>query len=134
MEVWVIGALLFAGIVAYFVILIRLAEWRRSAKLRRKDEQRHAEQLEWRRSGRLPPRWGDLLAAALRQALHAPAWALWLALVLAGAMVLRYGLLAALRWLIWIPRMARSRVAYAVLPPADFAPSGETIAAFTADL
>ena len=57
MEVWVIGALFFAGIVAYFVILIRLAEWRRSAKLRRKDERRHAEQLEWRRTGRLPVRY-----------------------------------------------------------------------------
>jgi hypothetical protein len=30
--------------------------------------------------------------------------------------------------------MARERVAYAVLPPADFAPSAEAIAAFTADL
>ena len=57
MEVWVIGALLFVGIVAYFVILIRLAEWRRGAKLRRKDERRHAEQLEWRRTGRLPVRY-----------------------------------------------------------------------------
>ena len=83
---------------------------------------------------RQPPSWGDILAAGLRQALHAPVCAFWLALVLLGVVVVRYGLLEALRWLIWIPRMARSRVAYAVLPQADFAPSGETIAAFTADL
>ncbi|PZS33215.1 MAG: hypothetical protein DLM58_08230 [Pseudonocardiales bacterium] len=83
---------------------------------------------------RRPPTWGEVLAAGLRQVPHAPAWALWLALMLAGVLVVRYGALEALRWLYWIPRMARSRVAYAVLPPADFAPSADAIAAFTADL
>ncbi len=47
---------------------------------------------------------------------------------------LRYGVLEAVRWLWLIPRMARERVAYAVLPKPDFAPSPEAVAAFTADL
>jgi len=61
-------------------------------------------------------------------------WALRGFLVLLAFVVLPYGLLEAFRWLWLIPRMARERVAYAVLPPADFAPSAEAIAAFTADL
>jgi hypothetical protein len=72
------------------------------------------------------------LTAALGRAV-AP-WAfrgLWVLLLF---VVLRYGVLGAVRWLWLIPRMARERVAYAVLPPADFAPSAEAIAAFTADL
>ncbi len=57
MEVWVIGTLLFAGLVAYFVLLMALAQWRRSGRLRNRDERRHAEQLEWRRRGQLPARY-----------------------------------------------------------------------------
>jgi hypothetical protein len=57
----------------------------------------------------------------------------WL-LVLAGVLFLRYVLLEAVRWLWLIPRMARERVAYVVLPPSNFAPLPEAIAAFTAGL
>jgi hypothetical protein len=85
-------------------------------------------------SGRRPPTGVEALRWWLSWLFHTPAWALWLGWGLVGLLVLRYGVLEALRWLIWIPRMARERTAYAVLPPADFAPSAEAIAAFTADL
>jgi hypothetical protein len=83
---------------------------------------------------RPPPSWGEVLATGLGEAPHLPVWTLWLVLTLAGALFARYVVLEAARWLWLIPRMAHERVAYAVLPPASFAPSAEAIAAFTADL
>jgi hypothetical protein len=83
---------------------------------------------------RRAPTGAEALRWWLSWPLHVPAGALWLVLLVVGLLGARYGLLEAVRWLIWIPRMARSRVAYAVLPPADFSPSAEVIAAFTADL
>ncbi|MDQ6791208.1 MAG: hypothetical protein M3075_11250 [Candidatus Dormibacteraeota bacterium] len=83
---------------------------------------------------RRPPTGTEALRWWLSWLLHTPSWTTWAVLLLLGLLVVRYGVLEALRWLIWIPRMARERVAYAVLPPEDFAPSAEAIAAFTADL
>jgi len=53
------GALLFmaVAVAAVYVLATRLGGVRKSAQLQRKNEQRHAEQLEWRRSGRLPARY-----------------------------------------------------------------------------
>jgi hypothetical protein len=76
---------------------------------------------------------------------EAPAWLLARALPMLGHMapvvvplavllLLGYVGLEVLRWTVLIPRMRRSRVAYAVLPPPDFAPKPEAIAAFTAHL
>src|SRR5207302_8600277 len=54
-----IGALLVlaAGVFALMVLGIRLGGVRQSGQLRRKDERRHAEQLDWRRTGQLPARY-----------------------------------------------------------------------------
>jgi hypothetical protein len=50
--------LLMAGLVfALMVLGIRLGGVRQSGQLRRKDERRHAEQLDWRRTGQLPARY-----------------------------------------------------------------------------
>ena len=53
------GALLVlaAGVFALMVLGIRLGGVRQSGQLRRKDERRHAEQLDWRRTGQLPARY-----------------------------------------------------------------------------
>src|SRR5256885_17026470 len=45
------------ALVILYALGLRLGGARRSAKLRRKDERRHAEQLEWRRTGRPPVRY-----------------------------------------------------------------------------
>src|SRR3989442_11051805 len=45
------------GLVALYLIGLRLGGGRKTQQLRRKDVQRHAEQLDWRRSGRLPARY-----------------------------------------------------------------------------
>jgi hypothetical protein len=53
------GALLLmaVGVVAVYVVATRLGGVRKSGQLQRRDERRHAEQLEWRRSRRLPARY-----------------------------------------------------------------------------
>jgi hypothetical protein len=45
------------GVAVLYVIALRLGGAHKTGQLRRKDEQRHAEQLEWRRSGRMPARY-----------------------------------------------------------------------------
>jgi hypothetical protein len=85
-------------------------------------------------SGRKPPTGVDALRWWLSWAAQGAPWLLWALLLLGAFVFVRYGVLEAVRWLWLIPRMARERTAYAVLPPADFAPSAEAIAAFTADL
>jgi hypothetical protein len=85
-------------------------------------------------SGRKPPTGVDALRWWLSWGTHGAPWVLWGLLLLGTFAVVRYGVLESVRWLWLIPRMARERTAYAVLPPADFAPSAEAIAAFTADL
>jgi hypothetical protein len=49
--------LLAVGVFGLMVLGIRLGGVRQSGQLRRKDDRRHAEQLEWRRSGQLPARY-----------------------------------------------------------------------------
>ncbi len=57
MEVWFVVALVLVGIVGYFALMFYLGALRQQRHRQRKDERRHAEQLEWRRSGRLPVRY-----------------------------------------------------------------------------
>jgi hypothetical protein len=59
LENWlIVGAiLLIPGVLILWTLWIRLAGAQKSAELQRKDERRHAEQLEWRRTGRLPVRY-----------------------------------------------------------------------------
>ena len=49
MEVWVVSGALLGGIVALWLLALWFYRWDTSRKLRVRDEQRHAEQLEWRR-------------------------------------------------------------------------------------
>ncbi len=49
MEVWVVSGLVLAGAAAYCVLLVAGGAWGDSVFRRRRDAQRHAEQLEWRR-------------------------------------------------------------------------------------
>ncbi len=85
-------------------------------------------------SGQRAPTGTEALRWWLSWAAPAAPLVLWGLLMLGTFLLVRYGVLEALRWGLWIPRMAQERVTYAVLPPADFAPSPEAIAAFTADL
>ncbi len=55
--VLVLFVLLIPGLVVLYLIGLRLGGGRKTRQLRRKDEQRHAEQLEWRASGRPPVRY-----------------------------------------------------------------------------
>ena len=43
-----------------YVLGLKLGGTRKSGQLQRKDEQRHAEQLDWRRSGKLPVRYSTI--------------------------------------------------------------------------
>jgi hypothetical protein len=45
------------GLVILYVVWLRLGGARRNAQLRLKDERRHAEQLDWRRTAQLPVRY-----------------------------------------------------------------------------
>jgi hypothetical protein len=56
-------------------------------------------------------------------------WTL-LTIVFAVLAILGYSLAELLRWMVFIPRTLRTRVAYAVLPPPDFDPRPEAIEAF----
>ena len=47
--VWFVGALAVGGAGAYCLLLFALAMWGHRRRIRRRDRQRHAEQLEWRR-------------------------------------------------------------------------------------
>ena len=85
-------------------------------------------------SGRRPPTGVDALRWWLSWCLHAGRWVLPWLLVPAALLFVRYGVVEPLRWFWLIPRMARERVAYAVLPRPDFAPSPAAVAAFSADL
>src|SRR5437870_683451 len=49
--------LMAVGLGVLYVLGARLGGMRKDAQLQRKDERRHAEQLEWRRTGRLPARY-----------------------------------------------------------------------------
>jgi hypothetical protein len=53
MEVWVISGLVLGGAIAavlgWCAVLVALGRWGESYRRRRRDERRHAEQLEWRR-------------------------------------------------------------------------------------
>ena len=49
MKVWVVSGLLLAGVLATSGLLRAFARWYEVARLRRRDERRHAEQLEWLR-------------------------------------------------------------------------------------
>jgi hypothetical protein len=49
MEVWVVTAALLGGVLALFLGSRWFASWERARQLRRRDERRHAEQLEWQR-------------------------------------------------------------------------------------
>ncbi|PZS33070.1 MAG: hypothetical protein DLM58_08630 [Pseudonocardiales bacterium] len=85
-------------------------------------------------SGQRAPTGREALRWWLSWGVHGVPWLLWGLLVVGILLFVRYGVVEALRWFVWIPRMAQERVAYAVLPPGGFAPSAEAIAAFTADL
>lgn len=49
--------LLIVGVAVLYVVSTRLGDLRKRGQLRCKNERRHAEQVEWRRSGRLPARY-----------------------------------------------------------------------------
>ncbi len=49
MEVWVVSGALFGGAFAFFLLTLWYYRWEQAWKLRRRDERRHTEQLEWRR-------------------------------------------------------------------------------------
>jgi hypothetical protein len=49
MEVWVVSGLIVGGALAIFLVLRALEPLERRGRLQRRDEKRHAEQLEWQR-------------------------------------------------------------------------------------
>jgi hypothetical protein len=49
MEVWIVSGLVLAGLFGYCGLLWVLGRWQTARRLRRRDQKRHAEQLEWRR-------------------------------------------------------------------------------------
>lgn len=49
MEVWVVSGLLLGGAFGSAALLYAFARWYEANRRRRRNEQRHAEQLEWRR-------------------------------------------------------------------------------------
>jgi len=49
MEVWVVSGLLLGAAFGSSALLFAFARWYEANRLRRRDERRHAEQLEWRR-------------------------------------------------------------------------------------
>ncbi|MDQ6791209.1 MAG: hypothetical protein M3075_11255 [Candidatus Dormibacteraeota bacterium] len=54
---FVVPVIIVAVLLAYLLLLYQLASWRRRGRLRKRDERRHGEQLEWRESGQLPARY-----------------------------------------------------------------------------
>jgi hypothetical protein len=55
-NVWSVSGVIVAGIGAYCLLLLVLARWGHARRMRRRDQRRHAEQLEWRRRQALPAR------------------------------------------------------------------------------
>ncbi len=52
--------LVIPAVAILYVLGLKVGGTRKSGQLQRKDEQRHAEQLNWRRSGRLPVRYSTI--------------------------------------------------------------------------